>query len=115
MLRALKDIAIICHEQSQEWANVGNRKLQFTLSDASITLADVTNQLETAEHQHAVAQGIVEPGETEQQKMREELHALDKFFHNLSLTDIKDLFINNKDGLKAKLKRFNFLRKLLNK
>ncbi len=110
-IEVIKDIASVMQELSQEWAET-NKSLAFTFSDASFTLADVSAKLELAQLNYD-NQNIDAPT-LDYAKYHLEFNKLMHYFQSLSIKDLQKAYSKNKSELVSKLKRLDFLKKLLN-
>jgi hypothetical protein len=111
-VRAIKDMAYLFQDLSNEWLEVGHKSLAYTFSDASYTLVDVAAKLEIAETIYSKQND--DSIDNDYERMRVEFNKLMHYFQTLSVTDLHKSFSKNKDEMIAKLKRLEFLQKHLN-
>ena len=110
-VRAIKDMAYIFQDLSNEWAEVGHKSLAYTFSDTAHTLADVASKLELAETIYSKQNNDID---NDYERMHLEFNKLMHYFQTLSVTDLHKSYSKNKDEMIAKLKRLEFLQKHLN-
>lgn len=108
-VQIITDIASILQELSQEWNDAGNKSLAYTFSDTSFMLADVANKLNIAQENYTEAadKGI------DYASYRLEFNKLMGYFQTLSIKDLQVAYSKNKDEIISKLKRLEFLKRLL--
>jgi len=108
-VQIITDIASILQELSQEWNDAGNKSLAYTFSDTSFTLADAANKLNIAQENYieATDKGI------DYASYRLEFNKLMGYFQRLSIKDLQVAYSKNKEEVISKLKRLEFLKRLL--
>jgi len=108
-VQILTDIASILQEVSQEWNDAGNKSLAYTFSDTSFMLADVANKLNIAQENYTEAadKGI------DYDSYHLEFNKLMGYFQTLSIKDLQVAYSKNKEEIISKLKRLEFLKRLL--
>jgi hypothetical protein len=113
-VKLLNDLAVVFQELGAEWLTAGNKSLGYTLTDAAITLANVGNQLQTAELAFIKEQGLESSIDNQRKRYQLEFDRLMREFESISDKDITALFfLANKDEWVAKLKRIEWLKKQL--
>jgi hypothetical protein len=108
-VQILTDIASILQELSQEWNDAGNKSLAYTFSDTSFMLADVANKLNIAQENYTE---VTDKG-IDYASYRLEFNKLMGYFQALSIKDLQVAYSKNKEEIISKLKRLEFLKRLL--
>lgn len=114
-VQAIKDIASILQDLSQEWMQDDNKPIGYAFSNAANLMGEAAFTLEAAEATYIKSQSIENFNELEKQKVVEEFNNLVLFFHQLSIKDVKNLYFKNKKEFLSKAKRLEFLSRLLEK
>jgi hypothetical protein len=114
-LNLLKDLSAILHDLGVEWAEAGEKPISYAFSDSSNVIADVAERLERVEQNYAENIGGATREELVKQKAESEYKSLLEYFETLSLTDISKLYEKNKAELLSKLKRLEYLKRLIDK
>lgn len=112
-VQAIKDIASILQDLSDSWSEAGNKPLTYTFSDAANMVAEVASKLEVAETLYAKSQGTDNTEENDHNRMLLEFNKLMMYFQTLSVKDLQKIYSKNKDELVSKLKRLEYLKKIL--
>lgn len=108
-VQIITDIASILQELSQEWNDVGNKQLAYTFSDTAFMLADAANKLNVAQERYAET----EPKTIDYNLYQLEFNKLMGYFQTLSIKDLQAAYSKNKEEIISKLKRLEFLKRLL--
>lgn len=114
-LELLKDLASIFQELGTEWSEFGDKAISYTFSDSANIIADVANRLEVAEQAYSIKNNGATQKELMQKNAETEYTSLIKYFESLSIPDLTTLYEKNKSELMSKLKRLEYLKRLIDK
>lgn len=112
-VQTIKDLASLLQDLSGAWAESGDTTLQYIFSDTATTIAEAASKLEIADTMYAKAQGIDNTVENDHNRMQLEFNKLMHYFQSLSVKDLQKIYVKNKDEFISKLKRLEYLKKVL--
>lgn len=111
-IRFLKDLSNVFSALGEEWFEHGDKELGHIFSDASISIANISNKFESAEKKYLQSQ---EPSGNELAKLQLEYDQIVLFFKEHSAKQLSKIWSKDRKSITDKLKRLYHLQNEIKK